>query len=268
MQSDTLEVGGCEIVVERLGAGPPLVVIHGDEGPRRASAFLEKLAERYEVHVPRLPGWSETTRASHVRTTRDVALVAQEYVEGLDAPAGLVGLSFGGWVAAEIAATAPGLVPKLALVSPMGVKIGGREDRDFTDFYLLPEPERTALFYATGRAPQPAPGANIDVYLEKAVADEAMVRFGWQPFMHDPTLPGRLRRVKAETLILSGGGDRFVLNPGYFDGYAKLIPGAAHEAIGGAGHRLEEEEPETAAERIARFISAAGRPAGRRLAQA
>jgi pimeloyl-ACP methyl ester carboxylesterase len=257
MRSETLEIGGCEIVVERLGSGPALVVLHGDEGPRRASAFLEKLAERFEVHVPRLPGWSETKRASHVRTVRDIALVAQEYVERLDASAGLVGLSVGGWAAAEIAATAPGLVRKLALISPVGVKVGGREERDFEDFYLIPEPQRTAVFYAEGRAPAIDPKANIDVYLEKAIADDAVARFCWQPFFHDPTLPGRLRRVKAETLILSGAASRFVLNPGYYDGYARLIPGARHEQVAGAGHRLEEEEPEEAAARVGDFVTAA-----------
>jgi pimeloyl-ACP methyl ester carboxylesterase len=264
MQSETLGIGGCEIVVERLGEGPPLVVLHGEDGPRNASPLLEKLGETFEVHVPRLPGWSETRRAAHVRTVRDVALVAQEYVERFDEPVAVAGLSLGGWVAAEIAANSPALASKLALVSPTGVKVGGRDDRDFTDFYLLPEPARTAVFYAPGRAPALKPGANFDVYLEKAVADDAVARFCWQPFMHDPGLPARLRRVRAPTLILSGDRDAFVLNPDYYPSYARLIPDARHEVIAGAGHRVEEEEPLTVAGKIAGFLAGPGRPAGRR----
>jgi pimeloyl-ACP methyl ester carboxylesterase len=269
MQSDAREIGGCEVVVERIGEGPPLVVLHNEDGPRNASAFLERLGERFAVHVPRLPGWSETRRGQHVRSVRDVALVAQEYLEDFDEPVPLVGLSFGGWVAAEIAANAPGLVAKLALVSPIGVKIGGREDRDFADIYLLPEPERTGTYYAAGGAPTLRPGANADLYLEKAIADEAVARFCWQPFMHDPTLPGRLRRVRAPTLIVSGDRDRFVLNPGYYAGYASLIAGASHEAIAGAGHRPEEEAAEATADRIVEFLAAEGlRPGRRSLAKA
>jgi pimeloyl-ACP methyl ester carboxylesterase len=264
MQSETLEIGGCDIVVERLGAGEPLVVLHAEDGPRNASTLIEKLGETFEVHVPRLPGWSETRRAQHVRTVRDVALVLQEYIERFEKPVAVVGLSIGGWAAAEIAATSPSLVSKLALVSPIGVKIGGREDRDFTDFYILPEPARTAIFYAPGRAPGFRPGANYDVYLEKAVADDALVRFGWQPFMHDPGLAARLRRVRADTLILSGDHDGFILNPNYYEGYAKLIPGAHHEVIAGAGHRVEEEEPQVVAAKIAGFVGAPSKAANRR----
>jgi len=264
MQRDVIEIGGCEIVVERLGGGPPLVLLHGEAGPRNISTFIEKLGETFEVHAPRLPGWSGTRRAPHVRTVRDVALVAQEYVEQFDRPVAMAGLSLGGWVAAELASNAPKLVSALALVSPTGVKVGGREDRDFTDFYLLPEPARTAVFYAPGRAPGLNLGDNTDVFLDKAVADDAVVRYGWQPFMHDPGLPARLRRVKASALILSGDRDAFVLNPGYYEAYAMLIPGARHEVIAGGGHRLEEEQPETVAERIVKFIQTTKRPTYRR----
>jgi pimeloyl-ACP methyl ester carboxylesterase len=133
----------------------------------------------------------------------------------------------------------------------------------------MPEPERTAVYYAPGRTPAFTAGANIDVFLEKAIADEAIARFCWQPFMHDPSLPARLRRVRAPTLILSGASDRFVLNPGYYEGYAKLISGARHETVAGAGHRVEEEEADQAAARVASFISAPSRRADRRsLAQA
>ena len=37
MQSEALQIGGCDLLVERLGHGPPLVVLHGEDGPRRAA---------------------------------------------------------------------------------------------------------------------------------------------------------------------------------------------------------------------------------------
>jgi pimeloyl-ACP methyl ester carboxylesterase len=260
MPTEALEIGGCEITVERFGSGPPIVVLHGEEGPRPATAFLEELGSRFEVHVPRHAGWAETRRAGHVRTVRDLALVAQEYVEGLGGPVPLVGLSFGGWLAAEIAANSPLLVSRLTLISPIGVKIGGREDRDFADLYILAAADRTALYYAPGKVPVQQPVGNADIYMERAIADEAIVRFCWQPYMHDPGLAGRLRRVRAPTLILSGDRDRLILNPGYYDGFAALIPGAVHEVVAGAGHRLEEEEPQAIARRVTQF-AAADRPA-------
>jgi pimeloyl-ACP methyl ester carboxylesterase len=256
MQSQTLEIGGCEFVVERLGKGKPVVVLHAEDGPRNEQPFLEKLAEKFEVHVPRLIGWPETRRAPNIRTVRDVALIAQEYIEGLERPVGLVGLSFGGWIAAEIATNSPRLISSFVLVSPIGVKIGGRADRDFADLYILTGSERTKLYYAPGRTPALKPGENFDVFLEKAIGDEAIARYCWQPYMHDPGLKDRLRRIRAPSLVISGDHDSFVLNPNYYRAYAGLIPGARHEVIAGAGHRVEEEEPVKVGERIAAFLAA------------
>lgn len=258
MQTDSLEIGGCQVTVERLGSGPPLVVLHGEDGPRNTQAFLEHLSDKFEIHVPRLVGWAGTRRSAHIRNMRDIALVAQEYVERFNRSIPLVGLSLGGWVAAEIAAIVPALVSNLVLISPIGVKIGGREDRDIADIYVLPADQRAALYYAPGRAPKLKPGTNADVFMERAIAEEAVARFCWQPYMHDPGLTGRLRRIRAGTLLIAGERDALVLNPSYYRGYAGLIAGARLETIAGAGHRVEEEEPQKVATRIAEFLARAG----------
>lgn len=249
-----LEIGECEVTVERLGSGPVLVLLHGERGLRIADAFIDRLARHFEVHVPRHVGWAGTRRADHVTTVRDIALVQQEYIERLGEPVPVVGLSIGGWIAAEIAANAPQLVSRLMLVSPIGVKIGGREDRDFADIYLLPEPERTAIYHAPGFTPSFRGNSDED-FLAIAMADDAIVRYCWQPYMHDPSLRGRLRRITASCLILHGDADRFVLRPDYFEAYAALINGARFESLPGAGHRLEEEVPEVVAKRAIDFLS-------------
>jgi pimeloyl-ACP methyl ester carboxylesterase len=259
MTSEKLAIGGCEATVERHGGGPPLVLLHAERGPQGARAFIEKLARHFEVHVPRHVGWAGTQRADHVATARDVALVQQEYIESLGRPVPVVGLSFGAWIAAEIATNGPQLVSRLVLVSPIGVKIGGREDRDFADIYLLPEPERTAIYHAPSFTPNIS-AADDEGYLAMAIADDAIVRFCWQPYMHDPGLRGRLRRIAASTLVLHGDADRFVLNPSYYGEYAALIPGAQHQTLSGLGHRLEEEDPELAAEQVIAFVSEQAAP--------
>lgn len=253
MRKEQLEVGGCAITVDRCGSGPPLVLLHGERGPHGARAFIERLGKHFEVHVPRHAGWAGTRRADHVATARDVALVQQEYVERLGGPVPLVGTSFGAWIAAEMAANAPSLVSRAVFISPIGVKIGGREERDFVDIYLLPEPERTAIYHASAFSPQFS--ADADICLEMALADDALVRFGWQPYMHDPGLGARLRRIRASSLVIHGDADRFVLNPDYFREYAALIPGAQHRTLHGLGHRLEEEDPEQVAAIVVDFIS-------------
>jgi pimeloyl-ACP methyl ester carboxylesterase len=246
MREETVEAGGCDVLVERFGAGPPLVVLHGEEGPIPARSFFEALGGHFEVHAPRHPGWRGSSRPRHVSSVRDVALVQQEYLESLGQPAAVVGLSFGGWVAAEIAANAPGLISALVLVSPIGIKVGGREDRDFVDIYLTPPGQRTSV-YRAALDDERRPDLSNEWLLEKATADEAVARYCWKPYMHDPTLAGRLRRIKSPTVIVSGRGDAFVLNPSYFETYAQLIAGARQVQMDG-GHRLEEEQPRALAE--------------------
>ena len=49
----------------------------------------------------------------------------------------LAGASFGGWVALEMAVRAPERFAKLVLLGTVGVKLGGREDRDFADIFQI-----------------------------------------------------------------------------------------------------------------------------------
>ena len=97
---------------------------------------------------------------------------------------------------------------------------------------------------------------NPEIALEIARAEEAVARYCWSPYMHDPGLRHRLRRITAPTLVLSGTNDRFVLRPDYFETYAELIGhGAAHRRIEHAGHSLEEERPDEVVTLVNDFVA-------------
>jgi pimeloyl-ACP methyl ester carboxylesterase len=248
---DEVTIGGCRLDVRRFGAGSPLVVLHGEYGIRFAGDFVESLGTRYEVFVPHHPGWAGSSRPTHIETVRDVALVQQEFLEGFGQPVPVVGLSFGGWVAAEVAATRPDLVASLVLVSPIGIKVGGREDRDFVDIYVTASDQRRGLLSAAE-----GPAMDADLALEITKAEEAVARYCWSPYMHDPGLRHRLRRITAPAIVVSGSADRFVLHPDYFETYARLIgAGAPHREIAGAGHSLEEEMPGVTVDVVHEFVA-------------
>lgn len=254
MRRELVAVGDCQVDVRRFGHGDPVVVLPGEYGVLFADRFIEALGRSHEVIVPLHPGWGRSSRPRYVRTARDVALVQQEVIERLRRPVPVIGLSFGGWIAAEVAAGAPSLVSHLVLISPTGVKVGGREDRDFRDIFLTEPGDRRGVFYAEGRTPPIAEIEGADVYLEIAKSEDAVARYCWSPYMHDPGLRYRLRRVTARTLVISGGRDRLVLNPRYFEMYASWLgSGAEHRRLDSAGHRVEEEEPEIVAEAILSF---------------
>jgi pimeloyl-ACP methyl ester carboxylesterase len=142
-------------------------------------------------------------------------------------------------------------VASLVLVSPTGIKAGGREDRDFVDIYVTASEERRGLLSTAA-----GPAIDADLALEITKAEDAVARYCWSPYMHDPGLRHRLRRITAPTILVSGSADRFVLHPDYFGTYARLIGGGAvHREIEGAGHSVEEEMPQAVVDVVHEFVA-------------
>src|SRR2546423_14086868 len=86
----------------------PVLVLHHDIGPPDRLPFYDALAEKFDVIVPNHPGFGEPERPNWMRHPRDIAALYQWLLADLGVErAGLIGLGFGGWVAAEMAALAP-----------------------------------------------------------------------------------------------------------------------------------------------------------------
>ena len=86
---------------------------------RRTIRFSNKLAEKYHVYAPLLPGYGDSEECGELRDMLDFTLHTWDVVEalGLKDPI-LVGHSMGGMIAAEMAAVAPHDVSRLALIAP------------------------------------------------------------------------------------------------------------------------------------------------------
>ena len=82
---------------------------------------------------------------------------------------------------------------------------------------------------------------------------EALARYGFHPYMHNPQLKRWLANIRARTLVLWGASDG-VVKPAYGEAYPRLIPGARFEVIAGAGHHPEIEQPEALAARVRAFV--------------
>ena len=61
----------------------------------------------------------------------------------------LVGASFGGWIAIELAVRSSDRLSGIVLVDPLGVKMGEATDRDISDIYSALPDDKQALLYAT-----------------------------------------------------------------------------------------------------------------------
>jgi pimeloyl-ACP methyl ester carboxylesterase len=187
---------------------------------------------------------------------RDVALVYQ----GLLAERGLtgvtlVGLGFGGWVAAEMATMAPRDFPRLVLVGAMGIK---PERGEILDQALLSYVDYVRAGFSDGATLERIFGAELPTpRLEQwDINREMTFRIAWRPYMYNPTLPHLLGGVRAPALVVWGRDDRIVpLECG--ERYAKALSRARLVVIEGAGHFVDMERPAELARTIMDFAAQA-----------
>src|SRR5262249_58702104 len=109
--------------VKPAGNGPPLVYLHPAGGPLWDD-FVEGLAERYTVYAPHHPGTGETVRESiySVDNLWDLVLIYDEIFDALNLHSvPVVGTSFGGMMACELAAHRPDRISRMVLLDPIGL---------------------------------------------------------------------------------------------------------------------------------------------------
>jgi pimeloyl-ACP methyl ester carboxylesterase len=166
----------------------------------------------------------------------------------------LVGFSFGGWLAAELAVRSCHRIERLVLVDSVGIKVSDRETPDITDvFNTHPDEVRRCTWHDPANAPD-----------FNAMSDEALIMrhrnweslslYAWHPYMHNPRLAFWLPRITVPTQVLWGASDRIV-RPDYGQAFAGLIPGARFAAIEQAGHHPEIEQPEIFVDHVAAFLN-------------
>lgn len=254
---ERIEVGGVSLEVSTAGEGPPLVFLHGGDYFAEHSEFFDKLARRWRVVVPRHPGFGRSERPHGFRTVHDLAYLYLDLLDRQDlGNVTLVGSSLGGWIALEICIRCVEKIDRLALIGAVGVKFGGREDRDIADIYALPNDEllRRTFFDPASAAPDYSRLSDEEA---TAVARDrqATALYGWRPYMHNPGLRQWLHRVRVPTLVLWGEADGIVA-PGYGEQLCRSLPDARFELIARAGHYPQIERPGEVADAIDRFARA------------
>ncbi len=99
-----IHVSGMDIELERRGRGQPLLLLYGEEGLEPEAPFIDELAKDFEVFIPSPPGFGNSERPDWISSLDDISYIYLDLVEKLalkNVP--VVGFSFGGWLAAEIA---------------------------------------------------------------------------------------------------------------------------------------------------------------------
>lgn len=261
LQTMNLRSGRFDVKYYREGSGPPLVFLHGAGGLPAFTPDLEALAKRFTVTAPLHPGFGTSGEEHLHEDVLALTLYAWDLLDalGIEQPI-LVGHSFGGMLAAEMAALEPRRVKKLILVAPAGLYLETCPTADF--FAMMPDELVRAAFFdpesqlarAFAALPEDKRAAG-EMMIQRVRGLAAAGRFLWP--LGDRGLSERLYRVKAPTLLLWGEADR-IIPPPYAEKFRQLLENSAEvkvETIPRAGHLVLMEQTEAATRAIVDFCA-------------
>jgi pimeloyl-ACP methyl ester carboxylesterase len=238
IEHGSIDVGGATIAYDAVGAGPPLVLIHGLSGSGRWFAHnVATLAERFRVYTVDLVGFGRsagglTAARGRPRFRLDQAadqLVTVFDVLGIERVS-LVGHSMGGLIAAALAAEHPERVERLVLVD--AAVLPTPNDRRFDRrawgvMRSLPRTPRQLGWTIAGDALRAG-----SLGLGRAIRQ--LLGVDWTD---------KVRRIQSPTLIVWGELDTIV-PPEVGRRLALDVPGARLVTLDGCGHVPMWERPE------------------------
>ena len=248
-----LDFPGGRVHVFRGGTGPPLLFLHAAGGAGQWLEFHKMLARRHEVYAPDHPGFGSSDDLADVEAMDDLVYHYLDVIDrlGLVRPH-VVGGSFGGWVAAELAVAAPHLIGSLVLLAPAGLRL---PDHPIADLFIMtPEQIVGTLYHDPAKAGPPPDEPDIDMVLAAYRDATALARFSWTPFLCNPKLERRLHRITAPTLVAWSADDRIVpIAHGHR--YAERIPNTEFAVVEDCGHAMYFERPAAFADLVIDFLA-------------
>ena len=254
--SRTFDTPGGSVRWDRLGEGPPVVLLHGTPFSSFVwRAVARSLASRFEVYVWDMLGYGSSDKTAG----QDVSLAAQGRVFadllrhwGLPEPV-VVAHDFGGAVALRAHLLHGAAYARLALVDPVALGSWGtgffRLVREHADvFERLPDNLHEALvreYIGTASHGGLLPVV-ADRLAEPWLGDEGRPAFYRQIAQADQRYTGevedRYGRIDLPVLVCWGADDEWI-PPSRGEALARRIPGARLEVIDGAGHLIQEDAP-------------------------
>lgn len=221
-----------ELSYYAAGEGRPVVYLH-PAGGVRWTKVLDELTKSFKLLVPIMPGFDGTPAHASVNSMKRLAGLVGEFVERtVGGPCDVIGCSFGGYLAAWLAAERPGLVDHLVLECPAGFRPKGHAGRPADAEEL-----RKLLFLHPEKLPPESKPAE-----QEAGNRKMLPHYGYSADT-DEELLVRLPSIGKLTLILHGTADRMIPKESV-QLLKSRLPHAYLVYIWDAAHSIEVDQPE------------------------
>lgn len=252
-------IGDVELYYEIVGAGEPLVLIHGLGSSTQDWEWqVPTFSERYKVITADMRGHGQSDKPPGPYSVPQFAADTAGLLRHLDSsPAHVVGISMGGMIGLQLAVDAPELVRSLTVVNS-GVEliartfkeklavwqrfalvrlVGMRRMGEFLAGRLFPRPEEDGL-----RATFVQRWAEND---QRAYLDAMRALVGW-------SVSERLGEIRCPTLVIASDQDYTPVAEK--EAYVARIAQAQLVVIEDAHHAVTAERPEAFNRALAEFL--------------
>lgn len=245
-RSITVWNGRLDMTVRVGGEGPPLVYLHAAAG-LFWDPFLDELAEQHTIYAPLVPGTAPGAPddIGKVADLWDLVLIYEELIDALGVRgAPMIGQSFGGMLAAELAAHSPAICSRLVLLAPVGLWL---DDHPVSNWVATAPQDFPALLFhrpdcdaaVAMFTPPDDPDAAIAGIVATVWATGCTSKFLWP--IPDKGLAKRIHRIATPTLIVWGEQDALISSV-YAAEFGRLIPDSRVEVIDECGHIPQMEQ--------------------------
>jgi len=247
-----VQLSGDNAAYLELGSGQPVMLLHSS-GASSAQwrALMDRLSVRFHVIAPDLYGYGSSASwpGRGAFSLADEAALVRVLLDRLDEPVHLVGHSYGGAVALQVARAHGDLLRSLTLIEPVAFHL--LRGSDSTDTAALREISAVAdvvgrslasgdywhgcehfVDYWSGQGSWAGMPADKRAALAARLVKVAL---DFQATIHEPSHLGEVERIAVPTLLLRG--DRSPLpTQRICQRLARTMPNANSATIHGAGH--------------------------------
>jgi pimeloyl-ACP methyl ester carboxylesterase len=259
---ETVRAKGREIAFERVGEGPPLVLLHGAAGDHRMwQPQLGSLADEFTVVAWDEPGAGRSAGVPADFSLIDYANCLAELIEQLAlGPAHVAGLSWGGTLALELYRHHASLAATLILADTYAGWKGSLSHEEVVarlaasrKMLAAPPEEFDPTLPGLFAGDPPAEFVSLLAEIAEGVRPESL---GTQQFvMAEADQRDMLHRIDVPTLLIWGSLD--ARSPlGVARQFEREIPDTTLVVLDGAGHVSNLERPEEFNEAVREFCRA------------